>query len=159
MNETIQTRPLTFEGSSSPETGNATASEASAPATIEQLIITRNPGTGDVASIETIDSSGRRTALPEATLRSIAGEDEFEELDAALNDAFDSGVSMLLEEADDEDGGDAIDRSALLRALMIALAGRQAVRRLGRARRKVFQKLVLRRLVRRYYLRQRLAAS
>jgi hypothetical protein len=158
MHETIETGPLTFEGPSSAGTGTAAASK-STPATTEQFVITRNAQTGDVMSIESIDSSGRRSALSEAALGSIAGEDEFEELEAALNEAFEAGVSMLFEEADDENGSDSVDRTALLRALVLALAGRQAIRRFGRARRTMFQKLVLRRLVRRYFLRQRLAAS
>jgi hypothetical protein len=159
MNKTMQAPPRGSESSSSPGTSSGAPSETAVPSKTEQLIITRDAATGDVVGIEMTDGSGR-TAISEESLRSIVGEDEFEELDAALSEAFDSGVTMVFEDSDGQNGSmDSVDRAALLRALVIALAGRQAMRRFARARRNLLQKLVLRRLVRRYFLRRRAAAS
>jgi hypothetical protein len=159
MNETIQAPSRTSKGSSSSATG-AASGEARAASKTEQITITRDVATGDVLGIETTDSSGRRVAISEESLRAIAGEDEFEELEDALNEAFESGVTMLFDEADDENGiPDTLDRTAILRALAIALAGRRAARRFERTRQNLFRRLLLRRVVRRYFLRQRLAAS
>lgn len=158
MSQTIETPPRSFQ-----ETGSrapSTPIETTTPKT-EQFIITRNVVTGDIVSVETVDSSGRAVISDEAA-RKLVGDDEFEELDGALNEAFDGGVTMLLDDSDDDEGGaDADDykHAALLRALAIATAGRRAMQRLATARRNLIQKLILRRLVRRYFLRRRLAAS
>jgi hypothetical protein len=160
MNETIQAPSRTSKGSSSSAAGAAASGEARAPSKTEQITITRDVVTGDVLGIETTDPSGRRVAISEESLRGIAGEDEFEELEDALNEAFESGVTMLFDEADDENGNpDSLDRTAILRALAIALAGRRAARHFERTRQNLFRRLLLRRVVRRYFLRQRLAAS
>lgn len=158
MSQTIDTPPRSFQ-----ETGTRGPSipiDATTP-TMEQFIITRNAATGDIVSIETGDSSGR-AAISDETARKLVGDDEFEELDGALNEAFDGGVTMLLDDFDDDESdADADDykHTALLRALAIAVAGRGAMRRLATARRNLLRKLILRRLVRRYFLRRRLAAS
>jgi len=149
MTETIETPARSFE---------RTSSEPPAGSTTEQLIITRDSGTGDVLSIEAIDSVGRKTAVPEQKIRELVGTDEFSELADVLDEAFESGVTMLFEESGaDEDEND-FDRSALLRALLIAIAGRRAARQLAAARKNLLHKLILRRLVRRYFLRQASAA-
>jgi len=158
MSQTIETPPRSFQ-----ETGSrapSTPIETTTPNT-EQFIITRNVVTGDIVSVETVDSSGR-AVISDEVARKLIGNDEFEELDGALNEAFDGGVTMLLDDSDDDEGdADADDygHAALLRALAIAIAGRRAMRRLATARRNLIQKLILRRLVRRYFLRRRLAAS
>ena len=151
MQETIETRSPSFERPST-ETGGSTT---------EQLIITRNSANGDVVSVERVDSFGRKTAVTEQELRKLVGEDEFTELADVLDEAFESGVTMIFEEPDDDEDDedeDSIERSALLRALIIAVAGRRASRRFATARNKLFNKLILRRLVRRYFLRHAGAA-
>ena len=158
MSQTIESPPRSFQ-----ETGTRGPSapiETTTPMT-EQFVVTRNVVTGDIVSIETLDSSGR-AAISDEAARKIVGNDEFEELEGALNEAFDGGVTMVLDDSDDDEGdADADDyrHAALLRALAIATAGRRAMRRLATARRNLLGKLILRRLVRRYFLRRRLAAS
>jgi hypothetical protein len=151
MTETIETPARSFERVPSESAGENTA---------EQLIITRDAKTGDVVSVETIDTVGRKTAVPSQTMKELVGEDEFSELADVLDEAFDSGLTALFDESgDDEDDTETgFDRSALLRALVIALAGRRGSRRLAAARNKLMHKLILRRLVRRYFLRQAAAA-
>ena len=162
MNETVQKPSRSFETPTSRVKPPGAASEPAAPRTTEQFVVTRNVANGDILSIETIDPNGQRAGLSEDALRAIVGQDELAELAAALDDAFDSGMAMLFEDSTDEDDftdDGPSERSALIRALIIALAGRSAMRRLAKSREKLLHKLILRRLVRRYALRQRLAAS
>jgi hypothetical protein len=161
MHETIQT-PRAFESTGFRETSAGTPSEPAPQPKTEQLLITRSVPAGEIISIETIDLNGQRAAISDEAVRGIVGQDELDELDGALDEAFDSGVTMLFEETDDGDGtGETaeLERTALLRALALALAGRRAIRRLANARRNLLQKLILRRLARRYFLRHRAAAS
>jgi hypothetical protein len=162
MNETVQKPPRSFETPTSRVKPPGATSEPAAPRTTEQFVVTRNVASGDIVSIETIDPNGQRATISEDALRAIAGQDEFQELAAALDDAFDSGMAMLFEDSTDDDDltdDDPPERSALIRALLVALAGRSAQRRLAKSREKLLHKLILRRLVRRYALRQRLAVS
>jgi hypothetical protein len=158
MTETIEIPPRSFEGTSTRGVAPSTSGEATGAKT-EQFIITRNVETGDVLSIETIDASGARATIPDGTAQKIAGQDEFKELESALNEAFDSGVTMLFEDSEDDDGAYEYNRGALLRVLAIALAGPGSARRLANTRQNLLRKLILRRLGRRYFLRRRLAAS
>lgn len=85
----------------------------------------------------------------------IAGDEEIDEINAAIDEAFDAGVTMLLEETIDEDavGEYEQERLALVRLLIIPLVGRATVRRIANARKHMLKNLVLRRLIRRYALR------
>lgn len=161
MHETIQTTPRSFESTGFMETPAGTTSEPASQPKTEQFVITRSVPTGEIINIETMDLNGQRTPVSEEIVRGIVGQDEIDELEGALDEAFDSGVTMLFDESDDgDDSSDAgdLERTALLRALALALAGRRAMRRMANARKNLLQKLILRRLVRRYFLR-RAAAS
>jgi len=158
MSQTIESPPRSLKETGA--RGPSTPIETKTPTT-EQFVVTRNVANGDIVSIETLDSSGR-AVISDEIVRKIVGDDEFEELEGALNEAFDGGVTMVLDDSDDDEGDDDADDyryAALLRALAIATAGRRAMRRLATARRNLLGKLILRRLVRRYFLRRRLAAS
>jgi hypothetical protein len=143
-------------------TGIPSETKDAAPPT-EQLVVTRNSTTGDVVKIEIVDDSGQRTEISKDQIRSIAGVDEIAEIASALDEAFDAGVSMLLEDAvdedDDDDSTDNAEHFAILRLLMIPLVGRATVRRVARAREGLLRKLFLRRLIRRYASAQRSVTS
>ena len=161
MSDSIETPSRPFGSSATWGTTGGVQSESTtaAPET-EQIIITRNVSTGEVVNVETIDASGRRGELSAELAGKIAGSDEIAEIAAAIDEAFDSGVSMLLEEmTDQEEGGDDEERVAILRLLMIPLVGRRTVRRVASLRRTLLRNLILRRLARRYATRQQTAVN
>jgi hypothetical protein len=158
MSDSIETPTRPFESSAT--WGTTGGADVATPQT-EQIIFTRNAFTGDLLNIETIDAAGKRTELPREEALKIAGEDEIGELDAALDAAFEEGVSMVLQETADDDD-DATDESrderlAVVRLLLIPSLGRTTVRRLAKLRENLFHRLLLRRLVRRYLMRQSVA--
>jgi hypothetical protein len=106
---------------------------------IEQLVVTIDPGTGDVAKIERVDKAGKSRELSDNEYVKLAGEDEVQELEAALEEAFETGAAAALGE--DEEEEDEEDGAEMLR---------------HRLRRRLLARLVMRRLIRRRLLQRRL---
>ena len=122
----------------------------------EQFIFTRRSDNGEIVTVEKVDSNGTRSALSEDQCRQIAGEDELDEIGAALDTAFEAGIVQALGDDDDVQHGDDADEDPLLERLILL---RLLTRRTGRVdalRRKMMQRLALRRLVRRRVLRNRI---
>jgi hypothetical protein len=114
----------------------------------EQMVVTIGATTGDVVKIEKIDKAGKRDEVSEEECAKLAGEDELEEIEAALEEAFEAGIAGALNE-DDEDELD--DEEKALRQLLIGgLIRRRPV--LLRLRRRSLRRLLLRRLLRRRLL-------
>lgn len=159
MSDSIETPTRPFESSTT--WGKTGGPETSTPPT-EQIIFTRNASSGDLLAIESVDATGKRTELQREEALKIAGEDEIGELDAALDAAFEEGVSMVLQESGDDDDASEVaeaDRLAVVRLLLIPILGRTTVRRLAKLREKLLHRLLLRRLVRRYLARQSVRGS
>lgn len=117
----------------------------------EQLVLTVNAATGDIMKIERLDKAGKREELSDTQCAELAGDDEVEEIEAGLEEAFEAGVTAALGEDDEDvDDDDAIGR---------LLIGRLVERRRGLRglRRRFLQRLVLRRLLRRRILQRRSA--
>ena len=156
MNDTIQTS-ATAVGDKPPwsTATQGTTESAVGAAQTETLIFKRDTSTGEIVSIETIDANDRRTALPDERVRELVGSEECDEIDAALDNAFDCGVAVLTDESTDGDGSPGWDeqRHAMARALVLALAGRRVFRRMARARKGLLDRLIFRQLIRRYALR------
>ena len=70
---------------------------------IEQLVVTFNAAMGEIVKLEKVDKAGKREELTEEDCAKLAGEDEVEEIEAALGQAFEAGVALVL--GDDEGGG------------------------------------------------------
>ena len=139
-----------------PSGGSATSKrEPSWPAGTEetkQMVVTFGATTGDVVKIEKIDKTGKRDELSEKECATLAGEDEVDEIEAALEEAFEAGIAGALSE---DDEGDLDDEEQALRRLLIGgLLRRRPV--LGRLRRRSVQRLLLRRLLRRRLLQSQL---
>lgn len=111
----------------------------------EQMVLTIGATTGDVVKIEKIDKAGKRDELSEEECAKLAGEDELEEIEAALEEAFEAGIAGALS----EDGDDEVDNEerALRQLLIGGLVRRRPV--LLRLRRRSLRRLLLRRLLRR----------
>src|SRR5262247_2413835 len=71
----------------------------------EQMVVTIGATTGDVVKVERIDKAGKRDELSDEECTKLAGEDEVDEIEAALEEAFEAGIAGALSE-DDEDGLD-----------------------------------------------------
>ena len=161
MSESTEAPPRGREASMSRGTTTVPGGATAAPTKTEQLVITRNVPGGEIVNFEFINASGQRAEIPEDQIRGIAGQDEIGEIASALDEAFDAGVNVLLEETLDDDEGDVSDgeQLALVRLLLIPLVGRRTVRRIKNLRTRLFHQLILRRLVRRYALANRIATS
>jgi len=118
----------------------------------EQLVLTVSTATGDILKIEKVDKTGKREELSDEKSAELAGDDEIEEIEAGLEEAFEAGLSAALGE-DDEDVED--DGEAIQRLLIGQLIGRRVG--LRALRRRFVHRLLLRRLLRQKMLRRRLA--
>ena len=117
----------------------------------EQLVLTVSTATGHIIKIERLDKAGKREELSDAQCAELAGDDEVEEIEAGLEEAFETGVAATLGEDDeDADDGESIER---------LLIGRLVERRPGLRglRRRFLHRLLLRRLLRRRILQRRFA--
>ena len=116
------------------------------------MVLTIGATTGDVVKIEKIDKAGKRDELSEEDCARLAGEDEVEEIEAALEEAFEAGIAGALSEDDEDDLDD--EERALRRLLIGGLLRRRPV--LTRLRRRSLRRLLLRRLLRRRLLQTHL---
>jgi hypothetical protein len=122
--------------------GKRPSSKTATSEETEQLVLTLNPAKGEVIKVERIDRNGQRRELSEDEIGGLAGKDDVEDLEAALEEAYGGGILDLLgEEDEDEDE----EETALRRLLVSRLLGRQVVRK--RLRRLVIGRALRRRLV------------
>jgi len=99
----------------------------------KQLIFTLNAATGAVIRIEMVDPHGKRYEVPKGEIIALAGKDSLHEIKAALDDAFEAGISSLLEPTGgDEPGEDSEEEKELRRVLLMQIIGRDVRRRLHR---------------------------
>jgi hypothetical protein len=125
-----------------PSTGKRPSSKASASEETEQLVLTLNPAKGEVLKVERIDRNGHRRELSEDEIGGLAGKDDADDLEAALEEAYGGGILDVLGEGDEDEDEEEI---ALRRLLVARLLGRQVVRR--RLRRLVIGRALRRRFV------------
>jgi hypothetical protein len=140
MAEPVDSATPTLEQPANPEasviSGETSGSvPESNGAQIEQLIFTISAG-GDVTNAERIDATGLRADLPVAELGRYAGDDGFDEVNAALEAGFEAGI---LEALGDDD---------LEPVILFALHSRRSSHGLGSLRRGILRRLLLRRLIR-----------
>jgi hypothetical protein len=110
----------------------------------EELVVTINPAMGKIVKVEKTDKSGKRQELAEEEWAKFVGEDEVDEIETALEDAFEAGVAGVLGEEYEVDGEEAYedDEERALRRILIGRLLRRSVRR------RLLQRLVLGRLLR-----------
>lgn len=106
-----------------------------------QLIFTLNAATGEVVRIEKLDPSGTRTEVAKEETIELAGKDNLHEIEAALDEAFEAGISSVLEPSgEDESSEESEEEKELRRVLLMRLIGRNVRRRLQR---RLVQRLIL----------------
>src|SRR4029078_12566469 len=96
----------------------------------EQLVVTFNAAMGEIVKVEKVDKAGKRQELTEEECAKLAGRDEVEEIEAALEEAFEAGVAVVVGDDDKEDAEDDDDEERALRQLLIGgLLGRHPIPR------------------------------
>jgi|SwirhirootsSR3_FD_contig_41_2234998_length_756_multi_2_in_0_out_0_1 hypothetical protein len=117
--------------------------EAVGAAEEQQLMVTINPTMGRIVKVEKIDTAGKRQEVTDEEWAKLAGEDEVEEIQSALEEAFEAGVAGVLGEELEETEAYEDDEEKALRHMLIGSLVRRSVRR------RIYQRLVLSRLLRR----------
>jgi len=109
----------------------------------KQLIFTLNAATGAVIRIEIVDTDGKRKEIPREETVALAGKDNLHEIEAALDEAFEAGISSVFEPTDDDEPSDETETEEereLRRVLLMHLIGRNVRRRLQH---RLVQRLIL----------------
>jgi hypothetical protein len=115
----------------------------------EQVVVTINASMGKIVRVEKIDKAGKGQELTEEQWAKLVGDDEIEEIEAALEDAFEAGVAAVLGEEYEDDEAEDDEEKTLRRLLIGGLLFRRPVRR------RILQRLLLPRLLRRRLLKRR----
>jgi hypothetical protein len=111
---------------------------------MEQLAVTINPGTGEIVKVEKIDKTGKHQELSEEECGRLVGEDEVEEIEAALDEAFEVAVDSVFGGENQADGDYEDDEEKVIRRFLISeLLIPRAVRR------RILHRLLLSRMLRR----------
>ena len=117
--------------------------EAVGTAEEEQLSVTINPTMGRIVKVEKVDKAGKRQELAEEEWAKLVGEDEVEEIEGAIEEAFEAGVAGVLGEEYEDDEGYEDDEEKAIRRFLIGKLLRRSIRR------RILQRLLLSRLLRR----------
>ena len=110
----------------------------------EQLVFTINVKTGGIVKLEKVDAHGKRREIPKEETIALASKDNLHEIDMALDEAFEAGITSVLESGSSPDTPDTDDMSAedleLRHALLTGLINRGVRQRLQR---RLVQRLIL----------------
>jgi hypothetical protein len=107
-----------------------------------QFVVTINRSKGGIVRVEKIDKAGKHEELSEEECGRLVGEDEVEEIQAALDEAFEAAVVSVIGEDDQAEGEDD-EEQAIRRFLISDLLIPRAVRR------RILHRLLLSRMIRR----------
>jgi len=109
----------------------------------EQLIFTLRAGTGEVVKIEKIDAAGKRSDVSNDKAAELAGKKTMQEIEAALDLAFEAGISSLLDPGNDDEQPEESESAeeTEIRKLLLGLIIGRAIRR--PLRRRIAQRLIL----------------
>jgi hypothetical protein len=106
-----------------------------------QLIFTLNTATGAVAKMEKIDGAGKRREVEKEETLKLVGKDNFHEIEAALDEAFEAGISSIFEaEGEDDESPESEEETEIRRILLTGMVGRNVRQRLQR---RLVQRLIL----------------
>jgi len=112
------------------------------------LLVTISPATSRIVKVERVDRAGKHQELSEKDCTHLFGEDEVEEIEAALEEAFEAGVAGILGDEYETDGEHEDDEERAMRRFLISeLLIRRSVRR------RIMHRLLLSRMLRRGLLK------
>jgi hypothetical protein len=107
----------------------------------EQIIFTIRAPAGEVVKVEKIDVGGNRRDLSKEEIAGLVGKSEENEIEDALDEAFEAGIRSLLDPRSEvEESPETGDEVALRRELLTLIVGAGARRRLQR---RIVQRLIL----------------
>jgi hypothetical protein len=116
----------------------------------EQLVVTINPGMGGIVKVEKIDKNGKHQELSEDEAARLVGEDEVEEIESALDEAFEVAVVSVIGEEYEAGEYEDDEEKAIRRFLISDLLIPRTVRR------RILHRLLLSRMLRRRFRKRRL---
>src|SRR4030095_8044963 len=102
----------------------------------QQVLVTINTAMGRIIKVEKVDKAGKRQELAEEDCAKLVGADEVDEIETALEEAFEAGVAVVLGEEFEVDEAYEDDEERGVRRLLLG----GLVRRFFRAR--LLQRLV-----------------
>lgn len=106
-----------------------------------ELVVTVNAKTGGVVKVEKIDSHGKRAEIANEELITLASEGGLHEIEMTLDEAFEAGITSVIEpESGDETNSMSDEEVALRHELLAGIIGRGIRRRLER---RLVQRLIL----------------
>jgi hypothetical protein len=108
----------------------------------EQLVFTLRGGTSEVVKIEKIDIAGKRSEVPDAKAIEITGKDYIAEIEAALDEAFEAGISSILnlQGGDEPTSGETSEEISFRRLVLELIIDHDAR---NRAKRRILQRFTL----------------
>jgi hypothetical protein len=110
---------------------------------MNQLVVTINPAMGGIVKVEKIDKAGKHEELSEEECARLIGEDEVEEIQDALDEAFEAAVVSVIGEEDHAQGEYEDEEEKAIRRFLIGdILIPRAVRR------RILHRLLLSRLLR-----------
>ena len=117
---------------------------------MQQLVVTINPAMGGIVSVEKINKAGKHEQLSEEECGRLVGEDEVEEIQAALDEAFEAAVVSVIGDEDQAEGEyEDNEEKAIRRFLISDLLIPRAVRR------RILHRILLSRMLRRRFRKAR----
>jgi hypothetical protein len=109
---------------------------------LEQLVVTIDPAMGGIVKVEKLDKAGKHEELSEEECGRLVGEDEVDEIQAALDEAFEAAVVSVMGEDQSEGEYEDDEEKAIRRFLISDLLIPRAVRR------RILHRLLLSRMLR-----------
>ena len=107
----------------------------------EQIVFTMRAPSGEVVKVEKVDAGGNRHELSREDISGLVGKNEVNEIEDALDEAFEAGICCLLDPRSEvEERPETGDEVALRRELLTLIVGAGARRRLQR---RIVQRLIL----------------
>ena len=99
---------------------------------MKQLVVTINPAMGGIVKVEKIDKAGRHEELSDEEWVRLVGEDEVDEIQDAIDEAFEAAVMSVIGEEDqtereNDDEEEKAIRRFLINDLLIPRAVRQRI--------------------------------
>jgi hypothetical protein len=110
---------------------------------MQHLVVTINPAKGGIVKVEKTDKAGKREELSEEECARLIGEDEVEEIQDALDEAFEVAVVSVIGQEDQAEENEDEEEKAIRRFLISDLLIPRA------ARRRILHRILLSRLLRR----------
>ena len=109
----------------------------------QQVLVTINTAMGGIVRVERVDKAGKRQEVTDEEWAKLAGEDEVEDMETALEEAFEAGIAVLLGDTQEEDEAYEDDEERALRRVLIGGLLRRSIRR------RILQRILVSRLLHR----------